>query len=227
MCVVTYSPLEDGFIFVSSRDEYHLRSTENPQKHTHGKQFFFYAKDLVKGGTWFAFDPDQKKVSCILNAATKTKANPTTISRGTLPIKVLENGRVQDLTHLMPFVLITLDFKTKFSLTSTYWDGKAKKEISHDSNRPFLWASDNLYASKEIESLNQNWAVCSENNAMDVLSFHQKNAQPLNSPVFKKKNADIMTVSRTSLWVNKNKIELCYLDRVTKTNTVVDFRRPS
>ena len=53
MCIVTYFPKSDGFIFSSNRDENHNRPTLEPAFYAQPSTLM-YPKDLDHGGTWFA-----------------------------------------------------------------------------------------------------------------------------------------------------------------------------
>ncbi|MFZ1561686.1 MAG: NRDE family protein, partial [Saprospiraceae bacterium] len=68
MCTVTYLPTEKGYILTSSRDEYNLRSTVQPNHYQMYNQTITFPKDEKAGGTWIAAS-DSNRVACLLNGA--------------------------------------------------------------------------------------------------------------------------------------------------------------
>ena len=54
-------------------------------------------------------------------------------------------------------------------------------------------------------------------------AFHDACAQPLNSDIYKRKNADVMTVSTTTMIKNNRRFEVHHQNRVTNTNLVIDL----
>ena len=50
MCILTYIPLKNGFLFTSNRDEQLQRETLDPKFYIRKEQRLLYPKDAKKGG---------------------------------------------------------------------------------------------------------------------------------------------------------------------------------
>ena len=226
MCIVTYSPCKSGFIFTSSRDESIHRPTGKPSYHKHGGGALFYAKDLQKGGTWFAIDVKGQKLCCLLNAAQHNIQKNNLKSRGLIPIIGLSTPSHQKLIKTLPYVLISVDFSSQPYLKQTQNCGMLHTTAIKSGEKSNLWASNNLYENSEIEAFNKKWAGLNEEKSLaQVKQFHDECAQKCNSPVYKRKNADIMTVSTTTLIKTNSRFELHHQNRMTNKTTIVDFNK--
>ncbi len=224
MCIVTYTPINEGFIFTSSRDESMHRPTKNPDIHLHGAQQLCYAKDLQKGGTWFAIAVKEQKLSCLLNAAQGDTSYQNPKSRGMLPLFELLSSTEITVGKTMPCVLITFNFDAPLFLKETHWKGDLRTVSVKDVATSYLWASDNLYEEHDIKTFKEKWATLKKNKSIeDVKAFHDACAQPLNSDIYKRKNADVMTVSTTTMIKNNRRFEVHHQNRVTNTNLVIDL----
>jgi len=223
MCIVTYTPLQDGFVFTSSRDESVHRQTGEPNFHIHGNNVLYYAKDLSKGGTWFAVDISKKKLCCLLNAAQGAVQHGAFSSRGNLPIHMLSNTTSNNDFNYLPHILITLNFNSPPSLKQTYWNSVINKSFTPSVEKMHLWASDNLYEQKDILDFRKDWESLIHPSVEETIQFHNACAQPLNSPIYKKKKANIMTVSTTTVVKDQSRFELHYHNRITNTSTLLDI----
>jgi len=223
MCIVSYLPTRKGFCITSNRDEQIHRPTLKPDVYSYKGKKFIYPKDLKLGGTWFAIDPESKKASCLLNAKSTFKIKSPKISRGRLPIAWLEQGIDcfdNQLLQTAPFVLITLEFFSDTpKLVAFIWDSKNLREERLDNNQAYLWCSSSLYKPERNEAFQKSFkreldSIHKNNN---LLGFHQKVAQPLNSIVYSEKNKDIQTVSITSLTSDAENNHLDYFDLKLKS----------
>ncbi len=223
MCIVSYLPTDKGFCITSNRDEQIHRPTLKPDVHFYQGKKLIYPKDVELGGTWFALDPESKKASCLLNAKSTSKSKYPKITRGRLPIAWLEQGMGcfdNQMLQTAPFVLITLEYShNKTQLSSFFWDGKDLREERLENNQAYLWCSSSLYEPEKNEAFQKSFRreldLIDENN--NLLSFHQKVAQPLNSSIYSEKNRDLQTVSITSLTSTAKNYHLDYFDLKLKT----------
>lgn len=215
MCVVTYLPVDKGFIFSSNRDEKQQRPTLEPASYDH-RYPLIYPKDMDHGGTWFAVDSKHKHLFCVLNATGIQPNSIKKISRGQLPIKLLlGDGAIllkSSLKHIAPFQLISVNFDKTLKLTHFHWDGNLIKKTQIDSSKPHVWSSNTLYNEAKRQGLKNDFNLQSTQfkDWNDVIGFHKKIAQPLNNNVFLKKDKGLQTVSITSLTLQDTETELYY-----------------
>ena len=215
MCIVTYFPNSDGFIFSSNRDENHNRPTLEPAFYAQPSTLM-YPKDLDHGGTWFAVDSKQKQLFCVLNATGQQPKNVKKISRGQLPIKLLLGDKTilspARLSAIAPFQLISINFWESPNLEHFHWDGIRFTKTLIDASKPHIWCSNTLYTAKKALDLKTDYKNKSSGFRKwnDLISFHENVAQPLNNTVFLKKDKALQTISITSLILQNKTIELYY-----------------
>ena len=218
MCIVTYFPTAEGFIFTSNRDEKLQRPTLEPAIYDHPAPLI-YPKDLDHGGTWFAVDATQKQLFCVLNASGIQPNSAKKISRGQLPIKLLLGDETilseSSLTYIAPFQLISVQFSETLKLEHSHWDGDTLERTLINQTRPHLWCSNTLYTNSKKQDLKKEFKHNSTkfNAWNDLINFHKNVAQPLNNNVFLKKDNGLQTVSITSLNLH-NKIQELYYDNL-------------
>ena len=215
MCIVTFFPNSEGFIFTSNRDEKYQRKTLEPTTYQHPTPLI-YPKDIEHGGTWFAVAPKKKQLVCLLNA-TGTQPDPNLkISRGQLPIQLLLNDQTilskSTLAKIAPFQLIKVCFLEVPRLESFHWDGVHLINKTLDATKPQIWSSNTLYNEAKKQSLKNDFKSSLNNfyQWIDLISFHEKVAQPVNNSVFLKKEFGLQTVSITSLKHQNKQLDLYY-----------------
>tara|TARA_B110000967_G_scaffold204659_1_gene247593 strand:+ start:1342 stop:2031 length:690 start_codon:yes stop_codon:yes gene_type:complete len=222
MCIVTYFPTDEGFIFTSNRDEKRQRPTLEPASYDHPTPLI-YPKDLDHGGTWFAVDSKQKQLFCILNAAGKQPNSVKKISRGQLPIHLLLGDEsilsASNLTHIAPFQLLKVSFLETTKIEHFHWDGTNFESSLLDISKPKLWCSNTLYSEEKSKDLKNEYMKDSSQFTSwnDLISFHKNVSQPLHNNVFLKKDKGLQTVSITSLCL-KNKNQELYYDNLLEKN---------
>ena len=222
MCIVTYFPNSDGFIFSSNRDENHNRPTLEPAFYAQPSALM-YPKDLDHGGTWFALDSEQKQLFCVLNATGQQPKNVKKISRGQLPIKLLLGDKTilspARLSAIAPFQLISIDFWESLKLEHFHWDGKRFTKTLIDDSKPHIWCSNTLYTAEKSLDLKTDYKNKSSGFKQwnDLISFHENVAQPLNNKLFLKKDKQLQTISITSL-IFQNKTSELYYDNLLDEN---------
>ena len=215
MCIVSFFPTVEGFIFSSNRDEKQQRPTLEPKFYDHPSPLI-YPKDMDHGGTWFAVDSIKRQLFCVLNA---TGVQPTTtekISRGKLPINLLLGDDTilssSSLKHIAPFQLVNVSFSETLKLIHFHWDGNVLKNTLLDETTPHIWSSNTLYKEEKRQHLKTQFKLHSNefNQWNDLINFHKTVAQPLHNNVFIKKDKGLQTVSITSLKLQDETIELYY-----------------
>ena len=215
MCIVTFFPNSEGFIFTSNRDENYQRKTLEPATYNHPTPLI-YPKDMEQGGTWFAVDAEQKQLICLLNATGSQPDSNLKISRGQLPIKLLLDDDTilskSTLPKIAPFKLIKVCFLETLKLESFHWDGIHLNTKTLDATKPHLWCSNTLYDEVKKQSLNNDFknSLNEFNQWNDLIDFHEKVSQPINNAEFIKKDHGLQTVSITSLMHQNKQLDLYY-----------------
>ena len=215
MCIVTFFPDSEGFIFTSNRDEKYQRKTLEPTTYHHPTPLI-YPKDMEHGGTWFAVDAQRNQLICLLNAKGTQPDSNLKISRGQLPIKLLLGEEYflseSNLVNIAPFQLIKVCFLKALKLESVHWNGIQLVRNILDPTHPYLWCSDTLYSIAKKQSLKIDFksSINEFHHWNDLINFHEKVAQPIDSTVFLKKAHGLQTVSITSLKYQNEHLDLYY-----------------
>ena len=81
-----------------------------------------------------------------------------------------------------------------------------------DPTHPYLWCSDTLYSIAKKQSLKIDFksSINEFHHWNDLINFHEKGAQPIDSTVFLKKVHGLQTVSITSLKYQNEHLDLYY-----------------
>ena len=215
MCIVTFFPTSEGFLFTSNRDEKYQRKTLEPATYLHPTPLI-YPKDMEHDGTWIAVDAKQKKIVCLLNANGSQPDPNLKISRGQLPIQLLLKDKKilskSTLAKIAPFQLIKVCFLEIPKLESFHWNGVHLINKTLDAKKPHLWCSDTLYSEPKKQGLKNDFksSLNNFNQWNDLINFHKKVAQPINNSVFLKKEYGLQTVSITSLRHQNKQLDLYY-----------------
>ena len=207
MCIVTFFPTTNGFIFTSNRDEKPSRKSSVPKYHKYQQQKIFYSKDAKKGGTWFAVDREQKKIACLLNARGIQPKNDQKKSRGLIHINSLieeETTPSKDiLKNTAPFTLIKLCFQDSICIEEFRWDGIHLIQNKLSNEKPHLWCSDTLYDFKDKQRLTFefNGLIYDFKEWENVIDFHKTNQYSENMDIENGKEK-IQTLSIISWYSN-------------------------
>jgi len=221
MCTVTFVPLKSGFIFTSNRDEKINRPTISPKIYEDLHYKLMYPKDKKAGGTWIVAKNDGTCIVLLNGAFEKhqLKANYTR-SRGKVLMEMIASKNPLKhfssilLEGVEPFTLIVFQNNKLMELK---WDEIEKYAIPHTTTEAHIWSSSTLYNLEQrnlrklwFENYKQKNAPISPEN---TLYFH-KNTHPENENYGLVINRDnsIKTVSITQLFLQKNKVEMTYVD---------------
>jgi len=148
MCLVSYVPLDDGFVISSNRDEAPSRSTNSIQQEERKFNSIAYPVDS-KGGTWCAVSKSGI-VGIILNGAFvfHKRQNNYRLSRGIMlkemfdfptPVKFIQEYNFQNIE---PFTLIIWTGKR---LLEFRWTGQLKHIEILSRKKHHVWSSSTLY----------------------------------------------------------------------------------
>jgi hypothetical protein len=219
MCIVTFFPTDNGFIFTSNRDEKPSRKSTIPKYHKNHKQKLFYSQDTKKGGTWFAVDREQKKIACLLNARGTQPQKNQKKSRGLIPIhSLIEQEKVPSkdiLKNTAPFTLIQLCFQDSIGIEEFRWNGTHLIQNKLSNEKPHLWCSDTLYTLKDKQRLSYefNGLKYDFKEWENVIDFHKTNLYP-DSTEEEIKKESIQTISIISWYSEIEYDHFNYIDLI-------------
>ncbi len=148
MCLVSYSPTENGFLICSNRDESPLRSHSPIDSFNTSSGTILCPVD-TKGGSWLIC-ADNGSAICILNGAFENhlRRNDYRMSRGLMMKAFFEYKSKKEFLHQFNFDKIepfTMVIKDRLGLYEFRWDG-ACKHIKHlKSDQLHVWSSSTLY----------------------------------------------------------------------------------
>lgn len=223
MCTVTFIPTgSDGYILTSSRDEKTLRPAATPPfvEKKAGYELV-YPRDPQGGGTWIASDSQGTSV-CLLNGASQPHIPqyPYRHSRGLVVLDFFKAGNLfdfidfYDLNNIEPFTLIIVH---DYRIFMFRWDGQQRSLKNSDFSEPRIWSSVTLYDEKVIQKrINwfQSWMAANPVITVDdVLDFHMTAGEGnKKTDIRMERNADIKTISITSVFHFQNNSTMIYKD---------------
>ncbi len=151
MCLVSYTPSEDGFILGSNRDESPKRSATDIITEDLGIHEVTYPLD-TQGGSWIMWS-DQNWLVCLLNGAftIHERKLPYRISRGLILKELFTQDRASafmqniDLHDIEPFTTVIFDCHELYEFV---WDGEIKHIKILDQKSQHIWSSCTLYTSE-------------------------------------------------------------------------------
>jgi len=215
MCLVSYVPLQEGFVLTSNRDEAPSRANITLKKETINNIEISYPAEIM-GGSWIFTASDT--CLCILNGAFKNheRVLPYKMSRGLMIKAYFEyKDHVDFLANFQfkgiePFTLIMV---VKNQLFEFRWDG-AKKYITKLSRKDsHVWSSCTLYTDSQIEE-RKKWffdllKIQSTISKESLKEIHQSGGQDNLDYGFLMNRADrVATISITQALNLKNNIKL-------------------
>jgi hypothetical protein len=183
MCVLTYLPTPNGFIFTSNRDESVVReSAIPPRKYEIEGRYVFFPKDPLGGGTWIG--GCDTFTLCLLNGGFEKHipAPPYRHSRGKVILdfyKYLDVEKFQqnyNFNNIEPFTLVIISRVNALTINEIRWTGKDVFCKKHAPNEPKIWSSVTLYTNEIIQE-RERWFnnFLQENpnyTSDDILQFH-------------------------------------------------------
>jgi len=225
MCTVTFVPLKDGFVFTSNRDEKINRSTILPKVYTVSHCKLMYPKDEKSGGTWIVTKNDGTCIVLLNGAFEKHQLKASyKRSRGKVLMEMIESENPLrhfssiNLEGVEPFTLIVFQNNKLMELK---WDENEKYAIPHANTMAHIWSSSTLY-NLEQRNLREHWFedFKHKNNPLspkNTFLFH-KNTHPNNEDygLVINRNNSIKTVSITQLFLQKDSIEMTYVNMENK-----------
>lgn len=228
MCILSYAPINDGFVLNFNRDEVYNRTAKPPKQYTIDNQKLIFAKDTKSGGSWIGVNVTKSVVGCILNAKGKTPKIPSS-SRGSIIIDQLIQGKSNlnenELFAIAPFTLLSFCLHTQV-ITQYHWDGLILKRNKRTMSTPFILCSSSLYENEIMKNLKTefNSLIASKSEIESATSFFHKNYSfHKNHPIYLKKNSNIQTVSKTTISKNKNGLRLNYTDLVENIEQTIQL----
>lgn len=226
MCTVSFVPLQNGFLLTSNRDEKIYRPTIAPKIYSENDIKLLYPKDEKAGGTWIVAKEDGT-IIVLLNGAFINHQKKTNYSksRGVILMEIIQakkpllHFQEMNLDNVEPFTLII--FQNKI-LTEVKWDEVEKHIFNKSIKKSHIWSSSTLY--NRIQRIKRKqWfeEFCRYNMPLTVtkiLSFHtDTQAKNTEYGLVIDREDKTKTVSITQLLLKNDKLEMTYIDRISKT----------
>ncbi len=225
MCTVSFISCKDGYFITSNRDEKIFRKPAIPPKqYSHNKHVVAFPKDPDAGGTWIAMN-ENGNAAVLLNGAFRkyNSRPPYERSRGLVLLDIISNDNPLqsflrlDLLRIEPFTLIIF---TQNSLYECRWDGQQKHSCELPAYCSYIWSSVTLYDTEMIQKREQ-WFTKFLNRHQppshdQILHFHRFAGEgDTNNDLNMNRDGLMLTVSITSIKINRNKCTMKYNDLKT------------
>ncbi|WP_435356442.1 NRDE family protein [Emticicia sp. SJ17W-69] len=232
MCVLTYLPTANGFIFTSNRDESVVRASAiPPRKYEIEGHYVFFPKDPVSSGTWIG--GDDVFTLCLLNGGLikHIPSPPYRHSRGKVILDFYKFLNVEnflqnyDFNNIEPFTLVIIDRNNSLTINEIRWTGKDIFYKKHAANNPKIWSSVTLY-SPEIIQEREYWFenFLQENpnyTAEDILRFHHFGGKgDIRNDIKMNRENKLKTLSVTQFVVDNENFVVQYQDLQKDKNFV-------
>jgi len=234
MCMVSYIPLENGFVIASNRDESLQRSKVlYPEMDANNVKQIVYPKDIVSNGTWIIVNEEGEAGVLLNGAAGNNLVQPVNKkSRGRLLINMFSHKNkllylaTQNLSDFPPFTIVLLERQHLFEIQ---WDVKKLRIKPLNIKLPYLWLSNTLYTSDEQRVMQSNLKQAMKQTKLSKLNrlkqFHQQHRLNISFDAFKinAEGLKIYTLSSTYLTVEGNKVTMQFDDYIRPISSVFDF----
>jgi hypothetical protein len=224
MCTVSFVSSNGKVILTSNRDEKIIRpSAIEPKKYLINKKYITFPKDTKAGGTWYAVTETANGAILLNGAAEKHNLKPTyRKSRGLILLDIIsedspiESWKTIDLQNIEPFTIVLFQENKLYQLR---WNEIEKETIELDVTQNHIWSSSTLYP-KEIREKRARWFydfldLKKPISANKMIHFHRytENDNHENGLVINR-NDLLKTLSITQTVIEKNKIDITYLDLI-------------
>lgn len=223
MCTVTFIPLKDKYVLTSNRDEKAHRPTLSPKLYKFDNAKFIFPKDEKNGGTWIVARVDGTCIVLLNGAYVRhTKKDSYRSSRGLILLDIIK-AKVplsyfidMELDNIEPFTLIIFHNNI---LTEVKWDGVDKHILDKSIHKPHIWSSATLYSRRQ-HTTRKKWFddFCRTKATLTtemIVSFHTT-TQTANTEygLIINRIDETKTVSITQVLLDKNHVEMTYIDRI-------------
>jgi hypothetical protein len=160
MCTLTYTPLREGFILTSSRDEAPHRKALKPKKQVYQGVELVFPQDEQSQGSWLVSN-DEDRVSSLLNGGLRRHERklPYRMSRGIVHLDLYlhagleEFARKYNFSGIEPFTIVSVEPSGIFQLI---WTGEEVIVNTFSKDESHIWSSSMLYT-EEMKSQRQKW----------------------------------------------------------------------
>jgi uncharacterized protein with NRDE domain len=226
MCTVSFVNANGKIIITSNRDEKILRpnAIEPRNYHINNKKIIF-PKDQKAGGTWYAID-EHSNVMVLLNGAEEKHIIKDSYrkSRGLIVLDIISSEspiaawKSIDLNDIEPFTLVLFENQKLYQLR---WNEIEKETKELDINESHIWSSSTLYPS-EIRAKRAKWffnfldtkPVVNED---EMFNFHRyTEGDNAEHGLVINRNDVLKTLSITQTVIEKNKVEIHYVDLIAE-----------
>lgn len=223
MCTLTYIPTgSNTFLWTHSRDESPART--QPGLIRQAEKLSIYPNEPISGGTWIAVHQQQRVLSLLNGAFTKTAYKPSTSrSRGLILLDALYSPNMRtfleeyDFKGIQPFTLVAYN---KGNLFEFRWDESNKHCKTLSPSEAHIWSASTLYT-QEVKAQRRAWfadylSAHPKSTPESILAFHQLagTGDPWNDLVMDR--GVVKTVSITSIVKEPERLHIKYDDLIHK-----------
>ena len=228
MCLVSFIPIEKGFILSSNRDESPLRDAVDIHQFSINEEQVYYPLD-TKGGSWIMVSNRQRLV-CILNGAYENHERrlPYKMSRGQVAkdffsyssaVDFFENF---DFWNIEPFTMVIYDNGYLYDFR---WDGSIKHVTELDLHERHVWSSCTLYP-YEVVGERQELLM---NKLDEIINIHAderlmrahtyKDDDNLFNGLYMNRSEIVKTISHTQITMTSSGTSMDYYNLLANTVT--------
>ena len=225
MCLVSFLPINDGFILSSNRDESPDRITDGLVEMKIGTEQVIFPRDR-SGGSWIMVS-DHLRAICLLNGAFENHKRklPYRHSRGVVMKSFFEYEDAvaffhqYDLWNIEPFTMVIAEHHKLFELR---WDGHKKYISDLDPAQCHIWSSATLYdmEAQEYRSrlLQSRLDDCENEDYKAIMEahLHHNESDLWNGLVMNRVNI-VKTISHTQVIKANESIEISYTNLIQNT----------
>jgi len=227
MCTVSFVPTAKGIFISSNRDEKSTRPIALPPKPIHtNNTTLYYPTDITSSGTWFIVN-EEGDTGVLLNGAYE-KHQPKAAygkSRGSIlpylfqsenPLKALNKFDFNQVENC------TLVLYVNKQLVEAIWNGVELSVTVKDEKLPYIWSSVTLYDTMMIAErrtwFNNFLYKNTEPSQQALIDFHTNTGKENKEfGLQMNRNNAMLTVSITSVAINKHVAQMQYTDILQKT----------
>ena len=224
MCTLTFYPKGPQWLVTFNRDERKERpAAQPPQVYDSPQGQLWYPRDPQGGGTWFAVNITQNRISCLMNGGyvRHVPQPPYRRSRGLIVLEALTQPDLETWMQgfegegMEPFTLMNLDYAHQ-RVEEYRWTGKVGVLTRHSARVPQIWASATLYEGRGLA-----WRRMAYQNLLaqhpeltpeQVWNFHLQPTHTLEGEGVCLQTPHGGTVSVTQAQISSSSLQLRYQD---------------
>ena len=225
MCLVSFIPIEDGYVLSSNRDEFPIRDAVSVVSEQVSGVTLTFPQD-TQGGSWIICS-DRDQVVCLLNGAfdNHVRQLPYRISRGVMMKHFFQHKSAIDFFEdydfwgIEPFTMVIVD---RGRLYEFRWNGHTKHILTLPFDETHIWSSSTLYDRESqirreglLRSLT---STVDKNDLQAVEECHlYRNHNDISKGLYVELYDVVKTISHTQVVRKSNHVWLNYHNLLSKT----------